>query len=186
MKCSVQDNFSSSSSDTNGSCQSGVALLLLTTQLQWLEEGDPTIPAAAGLGGIEGGREIRVREEGGREEGRKGGRGLEGREGGGAESASPVGVEFRLFQVKVAVCCRVHAAPVPSCCKSVSSPGCVKKEEWKLERDSRGRQVLSRRHQAQVVLRQCQSSQQCSNTARTPSFQRCSRVNPSVGKTLLQ
>ena len=62
---------------------------------------------------------------------RKGGRG-------GAKWASSGGVEYRRRRVKVADCCRVHRAHIPSGSKSVSSPGAAKKGDWKLERDSRG------------------------------------------------
>ena len=44
-----------------------------------------------------------------------------GREGGGAESVSPGGVEFRQLRVKVAECCRGHAALIPGGSKSVLS-----------------------------------------------------------------
>ena len=58
-----------------------------------------------------------VEREGGREPGREpgggGSLGTVGREGGGAESASPGDVEFRRLRIKVAECCRGHAALIP-------------------------------------------------------------------------
>ena len=71
--------------------------------------------------GREGGREGGT--EGGTEGGREGGRRGVGRvrESGGAESASPCSVEFRRLRVKVAECCRGHAALIPGGSKSVLS-----------------------------------------------------------------
>ena len=100
----------------------------------------------------EGGREGKGRREGGREG---------GREGRGVESASPHSVEFRRPRVKVADCCRVLAARILGCFKSLLSPGAAKKGDRNLETDHlrRGRRVGFWQHLVQVVLRRCRSQQ---------------------------